>query len=95
MTERIAQIRHEAEAAIAAAADTQALEEARIRYLGRKAELPNLLRNVAQLPAGAAGRHREGGERGAPGARAGDRANGPPSSPSQSSSSAFSRTGST
>ena len=50
MTERVAQIRHEAEAAIAAAADTQALEEVRIRYLGRKAELPNLLRNVAQLP---------------------------------------------
>jgi phenylalanyl-tRNA synthetase alpha chain len=50
MTERIAQIRHEAEEAIAAASDTQALEEARIRYLGRKAELPNLLRNVAQLP---------------------------------------------
>jgi hypothetical protein len=31
MTERIAQIRHEAEEAIAAASDTQALEEARIR----------------------------------------------------------------
>ncbi len=50
MTERIAEIRHEAEAAIAAAADTRALEEARIRFLGRKAELPNLLRTVAQLP---------------------------------------------
>src|SRR6516225_8208911 len=50
MTERIAQIRDEAEAAIAAAGDTHGLEEARIRYLGRKAELPNLLRNVAQLP---------------------------------------------
>src|SRR5919108_1036108 len=51
MTERIAQIRQEAEAAIAAASDSQALEDARILYLGRKAELPNLLRNVAQLPA--------------------------------------------
>src|SRR5437763_8777922 len=51
MTERIAQIRTEAEAVIGAADSTQALEEARIRYLGRKAELPNLLRNVAQLPA--------------------------------------------
>ncbi len=50
MTERIAQIRQEAQDAIAAAADTQALEEQRIRYLGRKAELPNLLRTVAQLP---------------------------------------------
>src|SRR5436305_6448998 len=49
MTERIEQIRAEAERAIDAAGDTQALEEARIRYLGRKAELPNLLRNVAQL----------------------------------------------
>jgi phenylalanyl-tRNA synthetase alpha chain len=49
MTERIAQIRQEAEQAIAVAGDTQALEEIRIRYLGRKAELPNLLRNVAQL----------------------------------------------
>jgi phenylalanyl-tRNA synthetase alpha chain len=51
MTERIAQIRQEAEAAISAAADSQALDEVRIRYLGRKAELPNLLRTVAQLPA--------------------------------------------
>jgi phenylalanyl-tRNA synthetase alpha chain len=50
MTERIAQIKTEAEAAIAAAADTQALEDVRIRYLGRKAELPNLLRTVAELP---------------------------------------------
>jgi phenylalanyl-tRNA synthetase alpha chain len=50
MTERIAQIRQEAEAAIAAARTTGALEEARIHYLGRKAELPNLLRTVAQLP---------------------------------------------
>src|SRR5205807_2450046 len=31
--------------------DSDALEQARIRYLGRKAELPNLLRSVAQLPA--------------------------------------------
>jgi phenylalanyl-tRNA synthetase alpha chain len=49
MTERIEQIRAEAQQAIDAAGDTAALEEARIRYLGRKAELPNLLRNVAQL----------------------------------------------
>ena len=49
--ERIERIRHEAEDAIAAAADTSALEELRIRFLGRKAELPNLLRGVAQLPA--------------------------------------------
>jgi phenylalanyl-tRNA synthetase alpha chain len=49
VTERIEQIRAEAQQAIDAAGDTHALEEARIRYLGRKAELPNLLRNVAQL----------------------------------------------
>ena len=50
MTERIDQIRNEARAAIEAAHSTQALEQARIRFLGRKAELPNLLREVASLP---------------------------------------------
>jgi phenylalanyl-tRNA synthetase alpha chain len=50
MTERIAQIQQEAEAAIGSAPTTEALEDVRVRYLGRKAELPNLLRNVAQLP---------------------------------------------
>src|SRR5436305_13136391 len=50
MTERIAQIRQEAERAIAAAEDSDTLEQARIRFLGRKAELPHLLRRVAELP---------------------------------------------
>jgi phenylalanyl-tRNA synthetase alpha chain len=50
-TDRIAQIRAEAENAITSAQTTQRLEELRIEYLGRKAELPNLLRTVAQLPA--------------------------------------------
>jgi phenylalanyl-tRNA synthetase alpha chain len=50
MTDRIAAIEQEARAAFAAASTTAELEEARIRYLGRKAELPNLLRGVAQLP---------------------------------------------
>src|SRR5436305_1861873 len=50
MTERIARLRQEAERTIVAAQSTQALEEARIRFLGRKAELPNLLRHVADLP---------------------------------------------
>ena len=50
MTERIAEIRAEAENAVAAATDTATLEDVRIQYLGRKAELPNLLRNVAELP---------------------------------------------
>src|ERR1700729_743558 len=49
-TERISEIEREASAAIAATPDSEALEQVRIRYLGRKAELPNLLRGVAQLP---------------------------------------------
>ncbi len=48
-TERIAALRSEAERAIAAAADTGRLEELRVGYLGRKAELPQLLRGVASL----------------------------------------------
>jgi phenylalanyl-tRNA synthetase alpha chain len=47
--ERVGQIREEAEAAHAASGDSAALEEVRVRYLGRRAELPNLLRGVAQL----------------------------------------------
>jgi phenylalanyl-tRNA synthetase alpha chain len=50
MIERIEQLRAEGEEAIAAATSSEALEHARIRFLGRKAELPNLLRGVAQLP---------------------------------------------
>ena len=49
MREKIEQLRAQGAAAIAAAPDTAALEQARIAYLGRKAELPNLLRGVAQL----------------------------------------------
>jgi phenylalanyl-tRNA synthetase alpha chain len=48
--DRIAQLRAEGDAAVAAAADSAALEEVRIAYLGRKAELPQLLRGVAALP---------------------------------------------
>src|ERR1700736_2932628 len=47
--ERIEQLRAEADAAIAAASSAAALEDLRVRYLGRKAELPQLLRGVAQL----------------------------------------------
>ncbi|PZS14859.1 MAG: phenylalanine--tRNA ligase subunit alpha, partial [Solirubrobacterales bacterium] len=47
--ERIAQIRSEAQAAIDKAQSTEGLERVRIEHLGRKAELPNLLRNVAKL----------------------------------------------
>ena len=48
--DRIGSIRAEAEAAVADAPSSAVLEELRVRYLGRKAELPNLLRGVAQLP---------------------------------------------
>ncbi len=51
MTGRIAELRAEAEAAISAASTSDALEAERIRWLGRKAELPNLLRGVRDLPA--------------------------------------------
>jgi phenylalanyl-tRNA synthetase alpha chain len=48
--DRIAALRAQAEQAIAAAGTAQALEEQRVQWLGRKAELPNLLRGVAELP---------------------------------------------
>jgi len=47
--DRIAQLHEEGEAAIAAARTTDDLEHVRVTLLGRKAELPNLLRGVAQL----------------------------------------------
>jgi phenylalanyl-tRNA synthetase alpha chain len=50
MLDRIAQLRDRAGAEIAAAVDSAALEDVRVRHLGRKAELPNLLRHVADLP---------------------------------------------
>ncbi len=50
MIQRIAELRDEARAAIVAATTTGELEELRVRYLGRKAELPNVLRGIAQLP---------------------------------------------
>jgi phenylalanyl-tRNA synthetase alpha chain len=48
--DRIAEIRSAGEAAVSAAADTDALEAVRVAFLGRKAELPLLLRSVAELP---------------------------------------------
>jgi phenylalanyl-tRNA synthetase alpha chain len=51
MVDRIAELRGEAEAAIAGAGSTAELEELRVRFLGRKAELPQLLRGVRELPA--------------------------------------------
>jgi phenylalanyl-tRNA synthetase alpha chain len=48
--ERIGEIESEATAAIEAAGGTAALEELRVRYLGRKAELTTILRGIAELP---------------------------------------------
>jgi phenylalanyl-tRNA synthetase alpha chain len=50
MVDRIEELRRQGEAEIPRAATTAALEELRVGYLGRKAELPQLLRGVAQLP---------------------------------------------
>src|SRR3989440_374728 len=49
-TARLDEIRAEAEAAIAGAPDTAALEELRVRYLGRKSELTGVLRSIGELP---------------------------------------------
>jgi phenylalanyl-tRNA synthetase alpha chain len=51
MLDRVAEIQAEAEAAIGAAAGSAELEQLRVRYLGRKAELTTILRGIAELPA--------------------------------------------
>ena len=51
MLERIEEIRGEAATAIAAASSSAELEELRVRFLGRKAELTTILRGIAELPA--------------------------------------------
>jgi phenylalanyl-tRNA synthetase alpha chain len=48
--DRIEEIRAAAAREVGDAADSGALEEVRVRYLGRKAELPQLLRGVRDLP---------------------------------------------
>jgi phenylalanyl-tRNA synthetase alpha chain len=48
--DRIEKIEAEAAAAIEAAPGTAELEELRVRYLGRKAELTTILRGIADLP---------------------------------------------
>jgi phenylalanyl-tRNA synthetase alpha chain len=59
--ERISELRRQAEDEISSAADLDALEELRVRHLGRKAELTTILRGIGDLPpeqrgpAGAAG----------------------------------------
>jgi phenylalanyl-tRNA synthetase alpha chain len=49
MIERIEELRAQATGEIAATDSSQALEELRVRYLGRKADLPQMLRGVAEL----------------------------------------------
>jgi phenylalanyl-tRNA synthetase alpha chain len=51
MTDHIKEIRREAAEAIGSASTTAELEELRVRYLGRKAELTQILRGIAELPA--------------------------------------------
>jgi phenylalanyl-tRNA synthetase alpha chain len=60
-TERIEQIRSEATEAIGKASGTAELEELRVRYLGRKAELTTILRGIADLPAEERGAVGQGG----------------------------------
>ena len=50
MIDRIQQIQDAAANAVERAASSEELERIRIEYLGRKAELPQLLRGVAELP---------------------------------------------
>ena len=49
VVDRIQELRGEAEEAISAAKDSGELEELRVRYLGRKAELTTILRGIADL----------------------------------------------
>ena len=49
MIERIDELRGQAAREISAASSSEQLEELRVRWLGRKAELPQLLRGVAEL----------------------------------------------
>src|SRR5829696_6281060 len=50
MIEQIEEIRKQAAEAIGSAQSTAELEELRVRYLGRKAELTQILRGIAELP---------------------------------------------
>ena len=66
MLERIEALREQARTAIAAAPDATALEEIRVRFLGRKAELTTILRGIGELepaergPVGKAGNQARG-----------------------------------
>ncbi|MFZ2114141.1 MAG: phenylalanine--tRNA ligase subunit alpha, partial [Solirubrobacteraceae bacterium] len=49
MIERIEELCAQARQEIEAASSSEAVEQLRVRYLGRKAELPQMLRGVAAL----------------------------------------------
>jgi phenylalanyl-tRNA synthetase alpha chain len=49
VSERITELRSEAERAIASASGTAELEQLRVRYLGRRSELTGILRGIAEL----------------------------------------------
>ena len=51
MISRIEGLLDEASAAIAGAADAAGLEQLRVEYLGRKSDLTQILRGIAELPA--------------------------------------------
>ena len=51
MKEQLEQIRLEAKAALAAVEDSKALEELRVRYLGKKGELTAILKQMGSLSA--------------------------------------------
>src|SRR5215203_2240873 len=48
---RLDELRSEAEAAVAGAAEPDQLADLRVRYLGRKSELTGVLRGIRDLPA--------------------------------------------
>ncbi len=50
MVDRIEEISNEAQEAIASASSTEELEALRVRFLGRKAELTQILRGISELP---------------------------------------------
>ncbi len=50
MIDQIERLKQAGQKAVDEAATTAQLEEVRVKFLGRKAELPNLLRGVAELP---------------------------------------------
>jgi phenylalanyl-tRNA synthetase alpha chain len=48
---RVEELRREGEAAIAVAGSSEELEDLRVRFLGRRAELTSILRSIGELPA--------------------------------------------